>query len=764
MITIKQTKFKIWWNNEGEDFPDLKILNDFNNSFTDSIYKLNYLNQFSAQVVIKDSKDLDITAFKTVSTGNFDNQVYIIKSIHKKTPGGIIILDLVIDVFSTHAYKLLELPNKFLTKRTHKFNKLSFQMEDTLLNSIPLYYDKNQIVEKRYTDSNGEYSPTNLTKINIYSSPGVSYVSDFEANINANIYYVFGCGVNSITDTTKFTLIPYTRGGSIYFPADKKELIDTVSIDTSLGHDWEAVLALIEKYKKDYNNIVMETTPKFNPDFDVINSMISKDYDYTIPSNKISVNLEDKIKYWDYFGYGGASGYYSGIAYTINNINVNIGGRNLSGNNEKSDYKILFIDTPILPDADYPINNTWEDFANNKVEIKLWGYKKQSTSITLKNTETNINNLLKNPDLINKFQGIFFLPNLANFTIEDPRKITGLFNGFAAVEITPHGIHLSNFSICDQIKLNNFQESRLKWNNDFITSILFLKYFDITYYSNSKNWNFYFDFDTSSINLSGKFTFNGVGSIVSNIGIDKTYNNIIEFPYQLPSALDQYTKYYSGIMSGINTGLEAQKKTYEINKAQHLMNTALSAISAAPSIAGNIAGGNLTGGVSDAISMGSNLGNALLDSKKMDFGNTMYYKNLGAKFSDIQRTQTTNFSNSSITDLSFLFSNTGKFNSEQIQMKSLTKDTIININNHLYLYGYQNIGWYDWSELLPYNNFNYIEFEHNELVRIVVNDLDFIVRNIYEVVINFWDKGRRIWSKKPNKDENILKVSFRDEK
>lgn len=763
MITIKQTKFKIWWNNEGEDFPDLKILNDFNNSFTDSIYKLNYLNQFSAQVVIKDSKDLDITAFKTVSTGNFDNQVYIIKSIHKKTPGGIIILDLVVDVFSTHAYKLLELPNKFLTKRTHKFNKLSFQMEDSLLNTIPIYYEKNLIVEKRYKDSNGNYSPTNLTKINIYSSPGVSYVSDIETIINANIYYVFGCGVNSITDTTKFTLIPYTQGGVLYFPANKKELIDTVSIDTSsLGHDWEGVLALIEKYKKDYNNIVMETTPKFNPDFNAINSVVSKNYDYTIPSNKIEIVPPWSNKIWDYEGWNGAS--YIGTASHIRYIRVSLGGNYYDGFNRKDKNLSFPVETPILPDHLYPINDSWEDWGNNKVEIKLWGYKKQSTSITLKNTETNINNLLKNPDLINKFQGIFFLPNLANFTIEDPRKITGLFNGFAAVEITPHGVRLSNFSICDQIKLNNFQESRLKWNNDFISSILFLKYFDITYYSNSKNWNFYFDFDTSSINLSGKFTFNGVGSIVSNIGIDKTYNNIIEFPYQLPSALDQYTKYYSGIMSGINTGLEAQKKTYEINKAQHLMNTALSAFSAAPSIAGNIAGGNLTGGVSDAISMGSNLGNALLDSKKMDFGNTMYYKNLGAKFSDIQRTQTTNFSNSSITDLSFLFSNTGKFNSEQIQMKSLTKDTIININNHLYLYGYQNIGWYDWSELLPYNNFNYVELEHNELVRIVVNDLDFIVRNIYEVVINFWDKGRRIWSKKPNKDENILKVRFRNEK
>lgn len=763
MITIKQTKFKIWWNNEGEDFPDLKILNDFNNSFTDSIYKLNYLNQFSAQVVIKDSKDLDITAFKTVSTGNFDNQVYIIKSIHKKTPGGIIILDLVIDVFSTHAYKLLELPNKFLTKRTHKFNKLSFQMEDSLLNTIPIYYEKNQIVEKRYSDSNGDYSPTNLTKINVFSSPGVSYVSDFISNTNANIYYVFGCGVDSITDTTKYTLIPYTDGGVLYFPANKKELIDTVSIDTSQLETWEGVLALIEKYKKDYNNIVMETTPKFNPDFDVINSMISKDYDYTIPSNKIKITLEKKHR-WVYSGFFPGIDEYGGSAITDNIIYVYMNGTSYRGVNSVSESIYFPVDTPILPDHLYPINDSWEDWGNNKVEIKLWGYKKRTTSITLKNTETAINTLLKNPDLINKFQGIFFLPNLANFTIEDPRKITGLFNGFAAVEITPHGIHLSNFSICDQIKLNNFQESRLKWNNDFISSILFLKYFDITYYSNSKNWNFYFDLDTTSINLSGKFTFNGVGSIVSNIGIDKTYNNIIEFPYQLPSALDQYTKYYSGIMNGINTGLEAQKKTYEINKAQHLMNTGLSAFSAAPSIAGNIAGGNLTGGVSDAISMGSNLGNALIDSKKMDFANSMYYKNLGAKFSDIQRTQTTNFSNSSITDLSFLFSNTGKFNSEQIQMKSLTKDTIININNHLYLYGYQNIGWYDWSELLPYNNFNYVELERNELVRIVVNDLDFIVRNIYEIVINFWDKGRRIWSKKPNKDENILKVRFRNEK
>lgn len=759
MIKIKQTTSNVWWLNEGEDFPSLNMLKEFNDSFTDSIYKLSFTGQFMAQVIIN-AKDLNITAFKTIN--NFDIQTYIVKSIHKKTLNGNLVLNLVVDTFSSFGYKLLELPNNFLTKRTHKFNKLSFQMEDGLLNSIPLYYDKNQIVEKRYTDSNGDYSPTNLTKINVFSSPGVSYVSDFEANINANIYYVFGCGVDDITDTTKFTLIPYTQGGVLYFPANKKELIDTVSVNKV--STWEYVLELIEKYKKDYNNIVMETTPKFNPDFDVINSMISKDYDYTIPSNKISVNLEDKIKYWDYYGFQLHLGLYTGDAYTINNINVNIGGRNISGSNKMNLFHRFSDDTPILPDHLFPINNTWEDFGNNGVEIKLWGYKKQSTSISLKNTETNINNLLKNPDLINKFQGIFFLPNLANFTIEDPRKISGVFKGFAAVEITPHGIHLSNFSICDQIKLNNFQESRLKWNNDFITSILFLKYFDITYYSNTKNWNFYFDFDTSSINLSGKFIFNGVGSIVSNIGIDKTYNNIIEFPYQLPSALDQYTKYYSGIMNSTNTGMEAQKKTYEINKAQHGMNTALSAFSAAPSIAGNIASGNLVGGVSDVIGMGGNLGNALFDSQKMDLGNSMFHKNLGAKFSDVQRTQTTNFSNSSITDLSFLFSNTGKFNSEQIQMKSLTKDTIINVNNHLYLYGYQNIGWYNWEQLTPYDNFNYVEFEHNEIVRIILNELDFKVKNIYELVINFWDKGRRIWNKKPNKEENILKVSFRNEK
>lgn len=760
MISIKQSKYKVWWKNEGEDFPSLKILDEFKASFVDSNFGLNYTSQFTAQVTVE-SKDMDITAFQTVSSENFDNQVYVITSIHKKTEGGIVVLNLALDIFSTYGYKLIELPNKFLTKRTHKFNKLSFQMEDSLLNSIPLYYDKNQIVEKRYTDSNGDYSPVNLTKINIYSSPGVSYVSDFEANINANIYYVFGCGVNDITDTTKFTLIPYTRGGSLYFPGDKKELI--ASYKFTEHNKWEDLLKQIESFKKDYNNIVMETTPKFNPDFNVINSVVSKNYDYTIPSNKIEITPPWSNKNWDYDGWNGTA--YTGIAAHLRYIRVLYGGNYYDGFNRK-DINLSFpVDTTILPDHLYPINNTWDDLLiDTYIEIKLWGYKKKSTSIGLKNTETNINTLLKNPDLINKFQGIFFLPNLSNFTIEDPRKISGVFNGFAAVEITPHGIHLSNFSICDQIKLNNFQESRLKWNNDFITSILFLKYFDITYYSNTKNWNFYFDLDTTSINLSGKFIFNGVGSIVSNIGIDKTYNNIIEFPYQLPSALDQYTKYYSGIMSSTNTGMEAQKKSYEINKAQHGMNTALSAFSAAPSIAGNIASGNLVGGVSDVIGMGGNLGNALFDSQKMDLGNSMFHKNLGAKFSDVQRTQTTNFSNSSITDLSFLFSNTGKFNSEQIQMKSLTKDTIININNHLYLYGYQNIGWYNWEQLTPYDNFNYVEFEHNEIVRIILNELDFKVKNIYELVINFWDKGRRIWNKKPNKNENILKVRFRNEK
>ena len=150
--------------------------------------------------------------------------------------------------------------------------------------------------------------------------------------------------------------------------------------------------------------------------------------------------------------------------------------------------------------------------------------------------------------------------------------------------------------------------------------------------------------------------------MVSNTGIDKTYNNIIEFPYQLPSAIDQYIKYYSSIMSTTNTGMEAQKKNYEINKYQMGMNSMLNSFASAPSIAGSIAGGDLGGMISGAIGSMGSIGNTLLDSQKMDVSNEMYYKNLSSRFADVQRTQTTNFSNSAITDLSFIYSNTGKYN------------------------------------------------------------------------------------------------------
>ena len=105
MISIKQTTYNIWWNNEGEDFPTLKLLNEFNASFKDSIYKLYFVNQFSAQVKVK-SEDMDISAFKIECSDNFDNHIYIIKSIDRKTSDGLVILNLVVDVFSSNAYKL----------------------------------------------------------------------------------------------------------------------------------------------------------------------------------------------------------------------------------------------------------------------------------------------------------------------------------------------------------------------------------------------------------------------------------------------------------------------------------------------------------------------------------------------------------------------------------------------------------------------------------------------------------------------------------
>ena len=164
-IIIKQTRYNVWWKNEGEDFPNLNILKELNESFEISEYKLNFINQFQAQVKIN-SSDLNISAFKIESADNFDNQIYVVKSIDKKIGDGILIISLVVDIFSTYGYKLLELPYNFLSKRTHKFNKLSFQMYDNLLNSLPIYYDKNLIVEKRYKSLVGGSDATAKNKCN----------------------------------------------------------------------------------------------------------------------------------------------------------------------------------------------------------------------------------------------------------------------------------------------------------------------------------------------------------------------------------------------------------------------------------------------------------------------------------------------------------------------------------------------------------------------------------------------------------------------
>ena len=743
-IIIKQTTYNVWWKNEGEDFPNLNIIKELNESFVVSEYKLNFINQFQAQVKIK-SSDLNISAFKIESDDNFDNQIYVVKSIDKKISDGILILSLVVDQFSSYGYKILELNNKFLTKRTHRFNKLSFQMEDGLLNSLPIYYDKNNILKKNYENEYGE------TPILVKSNKYGTYNSFFDSTINGVVYYVFGRALGDAKNTTKYTLIPLLGNGSIKTPLEKETQLETWYI-TDENEIWEEILLNIKSYQEKYSTIRMTVEDMTSPN--VSNLPKIESYNYRKPENKIEVKTPSYNKFQEVWLHGSM---YLNRSYTKSTMEVVIENQPYSKTTEKmNENRSPVIEGPFPP---YPPED-WLSIKDKTIKISIYG-NLIGNGVFIKNSLDNIENeLITSPELVNKFQGIFFLPNISNFTIKQPNEITGIFKDYIAVEIGTEGIDIPSFSITDKIFLDKNQAYKLLWNNENIESVLFLKFLDISYYSNIKNWNFYYN--GTEISLGGKFIFNGVGSLITNTGIDKTFNNIIEFPYQLPSAVDQYTKYYSGIMSGINTGMEAQKKNYEINKNQQVLNTFMNSVSQAPSFAANIASGNVGGVVSGGLSLAGGIGNALLDRQSLNTGNEMYYKQLGSQFQDVQRTQTTSFNNSSIQDLSFIFSNTGTINSESIQMKNLTKDTIININNMLYLYGYQNIGWYDWSELLLYSNFNYVELEHNEITRIILNDLDFKVRNIYEVVINFWNKGRRLWNVKPNRNENLLKIKEKD--
>ena len=743
-IQIKQSKYNIWWKNEGEDFPNLNILKEFNDSFVLSEYKLNFINQFTVQVKIN-SDDLDISAFKLESENNFDNQIYVVKSIDKKISDGVLVLSLSLDIFSSYGYKLLELNNKFLTKRTHKFNELYFQIEDQLLNSIPIYYDENKILEMNY-DVNG------LTPINVQSTRLGNYKSYFKSYINSNIYYVFGCSINNLKDTTKYTLLPLMSIGKFPLPE--------IGISTSLPNlmeiqecydklDWNRIKNNALAYEAAGKKISMNITSNFSPILQGLPSKINN-YEFKKNSNDIRIEfVQNKYNRSD-----ANFLFWQNWSFTENVLTIYINGQSFRERYTESVWKSSGSQSDFLP---FPFNEKWYYERDRYFLVEIYEQKNPLINTIAKNHKDNLDKLINDTELINKFQGIYFLPNLSNFTVMDIKEIKeAKLENYIGIEIGTEGVDLPSFTITNQIDLNNKQEYSLTWNNEVISSVLFLNFFDITYYSNSKNWNFYYDYDTSSINLSGKFNFNGKGSIVSNIGIDKTFNNIIEFPYQLPSAIDQYTKYYSSIMSSTNTGMEAQKKNYEINKNQQMGNAVMGGISGAIGLIGNIASGNVAGGISSSLGLAGGITNSVFDRKKLDTSNEMYYKGLGSKFADIQRTQTTNFNNSAITDLSFIFSNFSKNNGEHIQLKNLTKNSIVNINNMIYLYGYQNIGWYDWSEMLLYNNFNYVELEHNELTRIVLNDLDFKVRNIYELVINFWNVGRRIWNTKPNKNENKL--------
>ncbi|MGL4617142.1 MAG: hypothetical protein ACRCUM_02790 [Mycoplasmoidaceae bacterium] len=755
-MKISQTTYNVWWNNGGEDFPSLTLLNEFKDSFVESKYKINYINQFQGQAVIN-IKDFNITCFK-VDYDGMDTQYFIVKSIERKMSNGTMVINLDLDIFSSYGYKLLEIKDKkFLTKRTHRFNKLFFQLNDDLINSVPVYYEDNVLLNKDY-----EVNEDGYVSISI-NDGGEVYLGKFKSFLNANIYYVFSSGMN-LKDTTKYTIVPMLSLTEKPIISSRTNQQQQLSVEYfKEGGNFDAVRSKIREYEKQYIDVNITISTSSRPEIPSLPSGISN-YDYSkTPSITRSVRQYTKSE-------NISATSFRNYAYTQNNITYILEGKSYSGSSTTSASKISTSNKDFPP---FPSNSAYK---GDDLTIRYYGSVSGDISmVEVKNSKEQIEKLLQETkdsngnvianEYINKFKGIYFLPNTANFIVNQPAKNDKNFKDFIAIEIPPEGIQLKNFEIVSDLNYFDGQLQLLEWDSLDITSIIHLQFLNLTYYDNLKEWNFYYNFETQSIDLSGTFFFNGTGTIVSNVGIDKTYNNVIVFPYQLPSAVDEYIKYYSGIMSSVNTGIEGQKKNYEINKGQLLSNTISSGIGGGLGLIGQIASGNVLGGISSANSFASGIVNNVYNKQRLELSNEMYYKGLKSQFEDVQRTQTTNFNNSAITDLSFIYSNYGKINSESVQVRKLTEDSIKVINNLIYLYGYQNIGWYNWNELLIYDTFNYVEFASTEMVRIILNNIDFNVKNLYDIIINFWSSGRRLWNIKPElKQNNLLIKRFYEKK
>lgn len=691
------TNPNIYWSNDGEDYPSptsFYYLTYNYEEFSTKDVTINFDTDLTGRLTIATNKTVPFPRYVSMHVEGKPVQYLSATNIYIKT-NTTDTYNMVVDTWGTFCIPVLnalETSTKLLpTTRNHILNPRAYQLSDTLLNSIPLTFDRKNNVSQTFPFTQTTTKITN-TLPQTDTEANREVITDKNSLINGTTYYVFSG--DGKTDTTNYYFVPVLAqsAGTIQYKYNKNENVFSNYV-TSDAKDWNpsSAQAVYEKYVKE-GKIPKQMAPYMSAD--------TQPREITTQYNTTCTPHNDLWQRWT--------------------------SQAIYKNGEQVYYKqdIKYGSTCPAPYPTEPIK---------------WEFYKQTISpvvntVTINNNAVQVGALLNKTELINKFKGVFFMPNFINFSNDLTVGPAGhsfenmFFLKMPATGI-PLNINLPWYSLKNAIPT--------EWNSTEIENLQVKSFENYSYYQNSKSWADYTD--TFDLNLSGLFIFNGSASFFPTSSRLKSVDAAINYPYQLPSATDGYIEYYSRNLSSVNNGINQQKIQYDLSKDR--------LIGGAVFGAANIAS-NAKPDVSTALSAGSFAFNTAMSARDLERQNQSYYKGLAAQYEDVQRNTGANFNTSNVNDsTNIIVQLNTPYHAEIMEKMDLTGETIKVLNNTLFLYGNLNVGSYDWQTLISQHaNFNYIKFNEIDLLSrfLAYEPVYKISRNYARAIASFLSKGFRV--------------------
>lgn len=692
-----------FWSNDGEDYPNEKLFRDqVDNPSNYTEYKtkdltINWDTDQTAKITIPLEKGVDFPTYLSLHINNKRTRYYSATSIYMETNTSTT-YNLTLDTWGTFCIPIVYSLNYFqpplTTTRNHILNPRAYQLNDPLLNSIPLTFDRKNNVTQTFpfTETNTKITNT-LPPTDTEANRQV--ITDKNSLINGTAYYAFSGDGKS--DTTNYYFVPVLAksAGTIEYKYNKTVNVLANTVQGYSNHTWDpdAYQAEYESYVK-AGQIPKQMAPYMSAD--------TQPREITAFQEYICINV-------------GGRAYRTTTYQWIEKNGVRV--------YEKYDVRSREGSCPVPYPAE-PIK--WEFYTQTISPI--------ANTYSIYNNADQVGALLSKTELINKFKGVFFMPNFINFSNDLTRGPAGhsfenmFFIKMPATGI-PLNINLPWYSVKNVIPT--------EWNSTGIENLQVKSFENYSYYQNSKSWADYTD--TFDLNLSGLFIFNGAGSFFPTSSRLKSVDAAINYPYQLPSATDGYIEYYSRNLSSVNNGINQQKIQYDLSKDRLIGGAIFGAAGIASTAKPD---------VSTALSAGSFAFNTAMSSRDLERQNQSYYKGLAAQYEDVQRNTGANFNTSNVNDsTNIIVQLNTPYHAEVMEKMDLNVENIKVLNNVLFLYGNLNVGVYDWRTLTTQHaNFNYIKLNEIDLFSQFTNYtiMHRIPRNYIRMLVSFFAKGFRI--------------------